>query len=70
MGLHAGGVLAVLWCRLLCLEWLHAAMYCRHCCEGRGWGVLDGRGIEVFKEFYEAETKHRKLTWVYMQVGF
>jgi cullin 1 len=27
-------------------------------------------GIEAFKEFYEAETKHRKLTWVYTQVGF
>jgi hypothetical protein len=25
-------------------------------------------GIEAFKEFYEAETKHRKLTWVYTQV--
>ncbi|WIA23650.1 hypothetical protein OEZ85_000353 [Tetradesmus obliquus] len=24
-------------------------------------------GIEAFKEFYEAETKHRKLTWVYTQ---
>jgi hypothetical protein len=27
-------------------------------------------GIEAFKEFYEAETKHRKLTWVYTQIGF
>jgi hypothetical protein len=26
-------------------------------------------GIEAFKEFYEGETKHRKLTWVYTQVG-
>jgi cullin 1 len=26
-------------------------------------------GIGAFKEFYEAETKHRKLTWVYSQVG-
>uniref|UniRef100_A0A383WLY6 Cullin family profile domain-containing protein n=1 Tax=Tetradesmus obliquus TaxID=3088 RepID=A0A383WLY6_TETOB len=26
-------------------------------------------GIEAFKEFYEAETKHRKLTWIYTQVG-
>ena len=25
-------------------------------------------GINAFKEFYEAETKHRKLTWVYTQV--
>lgn len=25
-------------------------------------------GISAFKEFYEAETKHRKLTWVYTQV--
>jgi hypothetical protein len=25
-------------------------------------------GIEAFKDFYEAETKHRKLTWVYTQV--
>ncbi|KAI8467553.1 MAG: Cullin [Monoraphidium minutum] len=24
-------------------------------------------GIEAFKEFYEGETKHRKLTWVYTQ---
>lgn len=24
-------------------------------------------GIEAFKEFYEAETKHRKLTWIYTQ---
>lgn len=24
-------------------------------------------GINAFKEFYEAETKHRKLTWVYTQ---
>jgi hypothetical protein len=26
-------------------------------------------GIEAFKEFYEGETKHRKLQWVYTQVG-
>jgi hypothetical protein len=26
-------------------------------------------GINAFKDFYEAETKHRKLTWVYTQVG-
>lgn len=25
-------------------------------------------GISAFQAFYEAETKHRKLTWVYTQV--
>jgi hypothetical protein len=24
-------------------------------------------GVEAFKEFYEGETKHRKLQWVYTQ---
>lgn len=23
------------------------------------------RCVEVFKEFYETKTKHRKLTWIY-----
>jgi hypothetical protein len=25
-------------------------------------------GITAFKDFYEQESKHRKLTWVYTQV--
>jgi hypothetical protein len=36
--------------------------------EVEGFEMVEG--IEAFKEFYEAETKHRKLTWVYTQVGF
>jgi hypothetical protein len=26
---------------------------------------LQVKGVEVFKEFYETKTKHRKLTWIY-----
>jgi hypothetical protein len=26
-------------------------------------------GITAFKDFYEKESSHRKLTWVYTQVG-
>jgi hypothetical protein len=37
----------------------------------RGGAEVEGmRGVEAFSEFYEAETKHRKLTWVYTQPGF